>query len=582
MIRHINNRKSTLLDNKYWEFFIPTILMAMTLTMSVVVDAVIVGNMLGSEALAAVNLVMPVIMIYNTVAVSLGMGGATLISVAKGRRQGEYANDIFTVVLIGLFSVSFLLLACQELFLVDITKILTREPSLRPLVSAYLHVLVYGTPLIIIVLGLVYSLRIDGRVKLASTVLIASNLVNLVLDLVYMGPMKLGIAGSSLATVSGYAVGAGFLFVYIFSNKRTLRFSVSTLLRLPKFGRCLLRILSTGTPAAMGSILVTIKILCINHIVLAVAGKSGMVAFSVCLSCLSFVSMFISGAAQAMTPIVGVLYGENDYTGVHFVVLRAAKTLLVSSVLVTLLLECVPGIVLQMFGVHHPADIAEGIPAIRLFSLSLVGTSITFLSIYYFMTIGRTKFSTVISMVEGLSVIPIALTLSQLWGSAGVWIAFSMAEIVTISMIVTCCIYLMRKSPEAYKSPLLLDRRILGDTRILETTITSSNELREGAREGIAGLLDSLEIKQEKLEMIRKAVIKAVDDVAEQAYPQGERGYLDLLVRVYDDRIVASLRDNGMGVDLSGNSFLSQSLPDSVKIEQAQAIGFNTITLTSQ
>lgn len=580
MRQYINTRKSILLDSKYWEFFVPTILMAMTLTMSIVVDSIIVGNMLGADALAAVNLVMPVIMTYTSVAVTFGLGGATLISVAKGRRQSDYANDIFTASIAGMVGLSILLLIGQEIFLEDIVRLLTREPSLRPLVLSYLHVLVYGTPLMICIPGLVYSLRIDGMVRLASTVLIVSNLVNLALDLVYMGPLKMGIAGSSLATVSGYVVGIFFLLTYIFSKERTLRFIPGTLAHVSETLKHIWKIVKTGTPAAMGSILITIKILSVNHIILAVAGKSGMVAFSVCLSCLSFVSMFISGAAQAMTPIVGVLYGEVDFTGVRFVVIRAAKILLLSSIGVCLLLEVAPGLVMQMFGVHHAADIAEGIPAIRIFSLSLIGTSITFLSMYYYMTIGCTKLSTAISVVQGISVVPFALALSQLWGSAGVWIAFSVAEIVTIFMIAACIGYLIRKSPQSYNSPLLLDQKMLDGCSIFETTVADDTVEKEEVEKGTADFLHASGQEWKMVDAIRTTTINMIDSIAEQAYPKDKKGYLDLIMQAYDDRVVVRLRDQGKYTNLDNGGVSSQPVAENVSIEQAQAIGFNTTILT--
>jgi Na+-driven multidrug efflux pump len=571
-IVHTTTRTSVLLDRKYKEFFIPTILMAMTLTMSIVVDSIIVGNMLGADALAAVNLVMPLIMAYNTVAVCLGLGAATLISIAKGRRDPDYANTVFTTVLFSMAVIGMFLLAAQVTSIDAINQLLTREQSLRPLVKSYVHVLMYGTPLIVIVPGLAYCLRVDARVKLASTVLIVSNLVNLVLDVVYMGPLNMGIAGSSLATVSGYLIGALCLLPYGFSATRSLRFVPAALARVPELFRQLGTIVKTGFPAAMGSILITFKILCINHIVLAVAGKSGMVAFSVCLSCLSFVSMFISGAAQAMTPIVGVLYGEKDYLGVRFVVRRAFITLMIASITATLLLEAAPAQILELFGVRHGADIAEGIRAIRIFSLSLVGTSITFLSMYYYMTTGRTKISTAISIVQGASVVPIALGLSRFLGVSGVWAAFSLAEIATILMIGACYLSLKYKYPEKYLSPLLLDQEALPKGDRLETT--GSGETMDQTMDRIENFIAPLAMSREIAGKVQGAIRAAMTALYNQSPDQGKSGYVDIRLEVLDDKIIVSMRHEGKcgpSTDIPGGS---------CDIQHSQAIGFTTTTLT--
>lgn len=571
-------RHSGLLDKKYWEFFVPTILMAMTLTMSIVVDSIIVGNMLGSEALAAVNLVMPVIMLYNTVAVCLGLGAATVISIAKGRRQSDYANDIFTTALLVMLALGIILLAVQWVYVDEITRLLTREPSLRGLVKSYVHVLIYGTPLIILVPGLAYCLRVDARVKMASTILIVSNLVNLVLDLVYMGPLKMGIAGSSLATVSGYIVGGFLLLLYALSSKRTLRFRPQLLTHATELFTHARKIVTTGTPAAMGSVLIMFKILCVNHIILAVAGKSGMVAFSVCLSCLSFVSMFISGAAQAMTPIVGVLYGEADYQGVYFVVRRALKTLLTASLVATLVLELFPGGILQIFGIHHAADIAEGIPAIRLFSLSLVGTSITFLSMYYYMTIGRTKLATTISFTQGASVVPLALVLSSFMGASGVWVAFSLAELVTILMIFMWYSSLKKSSPEKYTNPLLLDQEQFFLRSRLELTCETDEQVIHGSLQQLKAFMESGKVDPQ----LATEVVSAMDNLMraiKRSSAQSTTGNIDMMLDIYAGKIVSHVRD-AKNIALPSEQQASLEQTDRFVLTCSQAIGFNNYTLT--
>jgi hypothetical protein len=328
----------------------------------------------------------------------------------------------------------------------------------------------------------------------------------------------------------------------------------------------------------MGSILITFKILCINHIVLAVADKSGMVAFAVCLSCLSFVSMFISGAAQAMTPIVGVLYGEKDYLGVRFIVRRAFITLMIASIAATLLLEIFPAQILELFGVRQATDMALGIPAIRIFSLSLIGTSITFLSMYYYMTIGRTKLSTAIAVVQGAVVVPIALVLSSVMDISGVWIAFSLAEIVTILMIAACYLSLTQNNPRKYTSPLLLDHEELPKGPRLETTSTV-----EGIEETLHRLgefFNSLKNYDEIPETVQKAIRDATAASLKHVLGKGQADYVDIKLNVLEDNIIVTMRDKGKGCTLTGDAELTKALGETCQLHYSQAIGFNNYTLT--
>ena len=582
-------RHSGLLDRKYREFFIPTILMAMTTTMSIVVDSIIVGNMLGADALAAVNLALPVMMVYTSVAVMLGFGAATIISVSFGKRQTGYAGEIFSSAIVGMLAISLLLVIGQSLYLESITNILTKEPSLRALVYDFLEELVYGAPLIILPLGLVYSLRADGWVKMASAMLITSNLVNLALDLLYIGPLGMGISGSSLATVSGYAVGGLFFFAYAKSSERNLGFDMSICMHPGRLLKNLKEIAVTGAPAALSSILITIKILAINIMVQDVAGKTGVIAFSVCLSCLSFASMFISGAAQAMTPIVGVLYGEKDYQGVRFVVKRAAQVLLISGLVVVLLLELFPGTVLHLFGVRAAEVLAEGIPAVRIFAVSLIGTCFSFLAMFYYMTIGRKRISTAISIVQGVAIlVPSAYVLSKIMGVSGIWVSFSLAEAGTMLMVYGCYQRMKRNTPGKYDSILLLDKGIGTGDNVFEATGTDDEESVEGIMERLSLFLKEIELQETVAADIRDSVREMLSNVVRHAYPGSRKGFVDVRINDCDGRLIVNLRDSGLQFDPqtvmpenTGNkSGLGLVKDRTNSVEYSRIIGFNNTTLT--
>lgn len=118
-------------------------------------------------------------------------------------------------------------------------------------------------------------------------------------------------------------------------------------------------------------------------LVVAFAGVAGLGAFNICFNSLIIISMFIIGAAQTMSPMVSVYFKEADYSGVNFVVKRAFKIVLASSIILTLLFVIYPDILLMLYRVKNPADIPLVVNAIRLFSLSYVGLSISSLYVLY-------------------------------------------------------------------------------------------------------------------------------------------------------------------------------------------------------
>ncbi len=589
------SRHSGLLDQKYRELLVPTVMTAMATSMSIVIDGIIVGNLLGANALAAVNLVTPVLMLYTTLAVLFGMGAATAIAVAKGRRQDSYANDIFTISVAAMLVTGLILMFLQMLFLDEISRLLTSEAVLLPLVREFLQVFIYGTPVLVLIPGMVYCLRIDGKVKLASYILITANLANLGLDLVYIGLLGMGISGASLATISGYAIGAGLLLVYVFANDRTLIIN-SQLLSQPLLAlKQAWQVMVTGSPGAFSSLLLTLKLLLINTIVLSVAGSSGMVAFSVCISCLSLISMFISGSAQAMTPIAGAMYGEKDYPGIRFVFKRALQVLLVASLAIILFLEISPETVLALFGVRDTADMAVGIPAIRLFAISLPGTSISYIMLYYYMTTEKKTIANAISVVQGFAVVvPAAYILSRLMGAAGVWLAFILAELVTLAMILVYYLYLQKKSGGRYHDLLLLDTESISNCRMLDMTISNSIDEAVGVSEKIIAFLGQSGVEARLCNKVGVAIEEMAVNIAKYGYQAGNKNYIDIRLKILPEEIVIVLRDDG-GF-FNPTQYLSREKEEepykmggielvraiAQKVEYSRVLGFNNTMITIQ
>ena len=543
-------RGGQLVNRKYKEYFLPTVLTAMAMSMSIIVDGMIVGNILGTDALAAVNLATPFIMIYNTIAVFFGMGGATAISIAKGQRQDKYANEVFSVSIVSMVLLGIILTLAQFPIRNQIVSLIVQDPVLEPLVRDYVFVIILGTPLFILVLGMSYIIRTDGKPKLASNLLIIANVVNLSLDLLYMGVFDMGIKGASLATVTGYFVGVFVMLFYVFSKERTLHIRFDFLLKILDSLKLSWQIILVGSPSAVASILMTLKILFLNIIVLSIAGNSGMVAFSVCLSCLSLVSMFIAGASQTMIPLVGSFYGERDFNGIVYAVKRAFSVLILACIIIFLLLESFPQTVLHFFGVTGVNDIAIGVSAIRVFAISMIGTSVTYFMMYYYMTVQKRKIATAITVVQGFAiVVPCAYVLGEIFGVMGIWISFSVAEIVTIAMIMLYYMNEKRKQPGKYHNLLLLKKSQEEQRGILDITIDNNVSGVLVVSEKIQHFLYDSGIDRKLSNKVAIAIEEMSVNISKYAYKQGVKNYIDIRLKLCGDEIIISIRDDGVFFD---------------------------------
>lgn len=349
-------RSGALVGGKFMEFFFPSVLMAASISLSLIVDSIIVSNILGEDALGAINLIIPITLCFTAVSGMFGIGSASCISMFKGKLDPLRADKCLSLsclawllcsavgVLLGLF--------CTP----QISAFLSGDSGLEELVARYLRVYLLGSPFTFITLIFPYIIKADGQPKLSANALIVANATNLVLDLVYMGLMDMGIAGGALATITGNAVGSCLYVVYIMSKGRTLR--------LAKLARGDFRLYGDmfrmSVSSIFGQALMFAKIWIFNMIVTSTAGKEGLAAFSICSFCLSFVSLFIAGGAQTMMPMISAFNGARDFSAIRLTMRKALKIILLCCVGVTLLFELFPGAIMTVYGIDDAPGTGAG------------------------------------------------------------------------------------------------------------------------------------------------------------------------------------------------------------------------------
>lgn len=426
-------RSGALVGGKFMEFFFPSVLMAASISLSLIVDSIIVSNILGEDALGAINLIIPITLCFTAVSGMFGIGSASCISMFKGKLDPLRADKCLSLsclawllcsavgVLLGLF--------CTP----QISAFLSGDSGLEELVARYLRVYLLGSPFTFITLIFPYIIKADGQPKLSANALIVANATNLVLDLVYMGLMDMGIAGGALATITGNAVGSCLYVVYIMSKGRTLRLAKLARGDFQLYGD----MFRMSVSSIFGQALMFAKIWIFNMIVTSTAGKEGLAAFSICSFCLSFVSLFIAGGAQTMMPMISAFNGARDFSAIRLTMRKALKIILLCCVGVTLLFELFPGAIMAVYGIDDALVLELGMTAVRLFSLAFVGIGFSFMFMYYVQSNGRPAFAMQICALEGfIIIVPVCLALSRVLGSEGIWLSYSINEILVAAFII--------------------------------------------------------------------------------------------------------------------------------------------------
>ena len=578
------SRNAVTVNKKYNEYFLPTVLTAMATNIAMIVDSMLAGNMLGKSSLASINLMSPIAQLYFSLTILFGLGASSIISYAKGKRDNALANKVFTITFVTVIVLSAILMGIGLPFGDAICSIFTKDSELHSLLYQYYIPFVVGTPIYLLLMCSIHFVRADARPKFASNIIIVSNIVNLILDLLFMGPLKMGVAGSSIATMTGYAVGFLIMTTHFIQKKSTLHFDFSILKDVKGFFSSLGKMVTMGLSGALGTMLITVKMFFLNTLIQSTGGSAGLVSYTVCSSSQIFMSMFITGASQTMIPIVGVCLGEKDYDGVKYAFMKAFKILTIASIVITLFIWAAPETIIKLFGVTSQSDIDSTVTALRINALSFIGLAYSFLLLYYYMAIRKRAISTTISILNGIGIlIPAALILSKLFGLTGIWMSLVVAQVGTLIVVLIIDLVIIKRSKGKYKNIFLLED--VEDNEILSLSFKGTYENASGVSLYLTSFLTSNGIEKNKANRVAVSVEEIALEATERM--KNKKKNADIDIRIFTDKndIIVSIRDNGdeFNPNYDANEEISplkviQSI--SKNIEYTRTLGFNRTIIT--
>lgn len=577
-------RSGELLQRKFREYLIPTVMTSMAVSLASVVNSAVVGNLLGDEALAAVGLSGPVVYCLNMIYMLFAVGGVTCASIAKGRRNDADANHIFTLSIGAGVAAMALFLVLMLAAMGPVTAALAGgSAELQALTASYLTPLLFVGPTMMFSNGMALFMRSDGSPKMSAAVALIANVVNLIAAYVLIRFFHTGIYGAGLATALGYTVGIFAVFPYLFSKRRNFRFSVP-----PKSQwRRLLDIFRIGLPKALTQGTAFLRSVCLNAIVLSALGSLGMTAMTVCINALMIANIFIGGISDTLLPIVATLFGERDYFGIRTSLKSAMRILVAACIAVMAFFLIAPETVGGWFGIAAPEGLAVLVPALRMYALSLPFYGLNQMLQNFYATTGREKLASVMAAADGfVFVVAFALVLVQFNGGL-IWLAYLLAELATLGFVALIGRQIRRREQV---DGLLMLRRQEHPGVEWDSTIPATVEAAAGLSQQVIGFCKENAVQEKWANRMGLAVEEMAANTALYGHRGNRRGVIDILLRIADDKLILRLRDDGIPFDpvryrtgeekefaIGGIEVVKRIAED---ISYANQLGFNTTVIT--
>lgn len=418
------------LSSRFWRYLSSSILITLSGALGVIVDSIIVGNLIGSDGVSAINLNSTVIQLLMTISLIIASGGGMLAGYAIGRKDFDNARYIFTQSTLGSIIVGVIFAVIGIFFSNQLASILCQNDALYTMVHDYLRVVLFGAPAYMLMWGISTMIIVDGSPRLASLAIIIDNIANLILDVVFIKFFDMGIAGSSLATVVGHLIAVAIMMLHFRNKNRVLHLS----LKGGKLSQWR-DIISQGAPLAIASICLTLLLFTSNKMVLAAVGREGIFVFSVCMNLLQVYNFFLAGTCRSLQTLGAVLIGERNSDGIRFVFGKSFKFITIAMIITCVYVWIFPSSIAMLFGADNADIIKECNYALRIFAISFVPFCYIYFIMIIFKLLSFNRMSLFISLILSLTVIPV-ISLMAHYAAEYIWYSYLIAYIIEIIAIV--------------------------------------------------------------------------------------------------------------------------------------------------
>lgn len=407
-----------------------------------VVDAIFVSRYVGTLGIGATAIAFPLQMITMSLGISIGIGGASIISRRMGEQDHEGASLALGITIILSLGFGLICLALGSLALSPLLRAFGATATIMPYAKVYMFYILIGTPMAIFSIAVSSAVRAEGNAAVAMNSMIIGSVLNIVLDPVFIIVLKMGIKGAALATVISMTVSALYLVSYLMSGKSELSLGVRYL-RLK--GPMVFETLSVGSSEFIRMAAMSLTVGLFNNILGKIGGDIPIAAFGIVFRLISFIIMPIVGIALGAQPIIGFNFGAGNEQRVKRGFKLATQSTTAFAFFGFFLFLVIPETCAKLF-TKDPELIAATTQALRLMALGLPLVGYQGIATSLYQALGRARPALFLALSrQVLFLVPMALLLPHIFGLTGVWLAFPAADVIAFFVAFAMVAHTLRR-----------------------------------------------------------------------------------------------------------------------------------------
>ena len=411
---------------------LPASIGILVMSLNILVDTIFVGNWIGSIAIAAINVVLPVSFFIAALGMAIGIGGSSIISRALGANDPNKALKTFgnQITITLLLTVSMVILGL--VFINELIPAFGGMGDIFEPAKIYYRIVLYGVPVLALCMMGNNVIRAEGKPKFAMIAMIIPSLGNLILDYLLINILDMGMEGAAWATTASYICCFFYVLWYFLSDNSELKIDIS------HFGLDwpILREMSAlGFVTLARQAVVSLTYLLMNNILFELGGEASVTVYAIIGRMLMFALFPVLGVTQGFLPIAGYNYGAENFTRVRESIKLALLYACGVAILIFIVIMAFPEAIVSVFTQDEavlrdtPWAMRWVFAAIPIIGIQLIGSA-------YYQAIGKATPALLLTLTrQGFFFIPLVLILPKFFGELGVWNSFPIAD--TLSTVVT-------------------------------------------------------------------------------------------------------------------------------------------------
>ncbi|MBQ4150537.1 MAG: MATE family efflux transporter [Clostridia bacterium] len=418
-------------------FTVPSIVMMIFTSVYGVVDGFFVSNFVGKKPFAALNFIMPFLMILGSIGFMFGAGGGALVAKTLGERRKQKANELFSLFIYVTAVIGTTVAALGIVFIRPVAALLGAEGAMLDYSVIYGRIILAALPLYMFQMEFQTFFIVAEKPQLGLAVTVLSGICNMVLDWLFMAVLKWGLVGAAAATAISQAIGGIVPLVYFFGKN-------SSLLRLVKTkydGGAILRACTNGSSELMSNISMSLVGMLYNAQLIAFAGEDGVAAYGVMMYVgFIFVAAFI-GYSTGVSPVIGYHYGAGNHTELKNLLKKSIVIISAFSIGMFVLAEVFALPLSKIFVSYDKTLLDLTVRGFMIYSFSFLFSGIAIFGSAFFTALNNGIVSAVISFLRTLAFqVVTVLSFPVIWGIDGIWystvVAEGLAVVITVVFII--------------------------------------------------------------------------------------------------------------------------------------------------